>query len=161
MSVARRFCDERAFLPRQEVFAEGAVADGMYLVQAGTVEIWRGAGADRLRLAVLEAGQIFGEMALLNDAPRMAAAIAGPRGATLTWVPRALFVHKMAQSDPLVVSVARLIIENLKCGNDRLAAVSRELADTKARLAAAEAERDSLKAAVLEGLQRRAARLAG
>lgn len=72
----------RDFADGQTIFHEGEPGDGMYFIAAGTVRIEkqtsRGAGARKI-LAVLEPGDYFGEMALFDQQPRSASAVAaGP-----------------------------------------------------------------------------------
>jgi len=57
------------------VFEEGSLGTEMYIIQEGQVEILKkvGEGEEDLRqLSVLERGDFFGEMALLEDLPRAA-----------------------------------------------------------------------------------------
>lgn len=51
---------------------EGEVADRMYVVQAGCVEVVRDEQGQEVRLAELGAGDIFGEMAIIDRKPRSA-----------------------------------------------------------------------------------------
>ncbi len=63
----------------ETVFAEGDSGDSMYFIAKGCIRIEvraQAAGAGRKTLAVLEAGDFFGEMALLDQKPRSAAAVA-------------------------------------------------------------------------------------
>ena len=57
------------------LFEEGQPGDFMYVVQAGQVEIRRKVGETDRVLAVLPAGEFFGEMAILNGRPRSATAV--------------------------------------------------------------------------------------
>lgn len=55
------------------IFAEGAVGDKMYLILSGAVRISREVpGMGEEALAVLRAGNYFGEMSLIDDFPRSA-----------------------------------------------------------------------------------------
>lgn len=66
----------------QAVFAEGDPGDSMYFIVSGCIRIEKRAqagAASNKTLAVLECGDYFGEMALLDQKPRSAAAVAaGP-----------------------------------------------------------------------------------
>lgn len=56
------------------VFHEGDSGNVMFIVQEGEVEILRDMGGQTRRLALLEEGDFFGEMALLENLPRSASA---------------------------------------------------------------------------------------
>jgi len=66
----------------QSIFTEGDLGDSMYFILQGCVRIEKrvqGANPPSKTLAVLEAGDYFGEMALLDRKPRSASAVAaGP-----------------------------------------------------------------------------------
>lgn len=62
--------------PAGEVlFREGDLGKVMYVIQAGEVEIRRRINEQDRVLAVLPAGEFFGEMAIVNDRPRSATAV--------------------------------------------------------------------------------------
>ncbi len=65
---------ERSYLAGEIVFEEGDEGLGMYLVVSGRVEILRSGAGGRGRLAEVGPGEFFGELALLDDAPRSASA---------------------------------------------------------------------------------------
>src|SRR5258706_1632566 len=75
--------EEKEYPDGQVVFAEGEPGESMYFITQGCIRIEKRAhpaGAVQKTLAVLESGDYFGEMALLNQKPRAAAAVSS--GAT-------------------------------------------------------------------------------
>jgi signal transduction histidine kinase len=95
LQALRSITMERQYGPGQEIFPEGAPADGVYFVKSGLVEISAGKGERRV-LSRLGPGEIFGEMAIIEHRPRSAAAAAAvptevfflPRGEILTFIER-------------------------------------------------------------------------
>ncbi len=57
------------------LFREGERGNVMFVVQSGEVELRRVVGATERVMAVVSAGQFFGEMAILKDRPRSATAV--------------------------------------------------------------------------------------
>ena len=67
----------RSYEGSTHIFKEGDVGHEMYVVLEGKVRISKQIpGAGEEALAILEAGQYFGEMAVIEDSPRSADAIA-------------------------------------------------------------------------------------
>jgi signal transduction histidine kinase/predicted CoA-binding protein len=54
------------------LFAEGDTGDRAYIVQDGRLEIVKNSSGREVLLSVRQAGEVFGELALLEEAPRMA-----------------------------------------------------------------------------------------
>ena len=66
---------KRNFVTGEVIFREGDNSDVAYMIVSGKVEIFREASEkSREQLAILEAGQMFGEMGVLDHAPRSASA---------------------------------------------------------------------------------------
>jgi len=71
--------EDRDYADGQAIFTEGDSGDSMYFIVRGCVRIEKRTGTTGSgckTLAVLEAGDYFGEMALLDQKPRSAAAVA-------------------------------------------------------------------------------------
>lgn len=61
----------------QLLFSEGSDGDKAYIIKDGELEITKASGARQILLAVRKQGDVIGEMALLEDRPRMATVTAG------------------------------------------------------------------------------------
>lgn len=66
----------RQCYPGEIIFCEGEPGDSLYVIMDGEVKIFRNSGNSEITMNILTAGQIFGEMALLDKKPRSATAIA-------------------------------------------------------------------------------------
>jgi len=66
----------RTYQKNAMLFAEGEPGEELFVIQKGSVKIAKIADNNESILAILKAGDIFGEMALLEDKPRMASAVA-------------------------------------------------------------------------------------
>jgi len=68
---------EASYLPGEVIVREGDLGGELYLLLEGVVEVYLGYETpDQQRVAVLEAVDYFGEMAIFDDAPRSAAVVA-------------------------------------------------------------------------------------
>lgn len=63
-----------SFVTGETVFEEGQDGAEMYIIQTGEVEIFKMTNGESHRLALLEEGDFFGEMAILENLPRTAGA---------------------------------------------------------------------------------------
>jgi CRP-like cAMP-binding protein len=95
------------------ILQEGAVADAFYLLIGGNVEVTQGRGKDLVRLAQLERGDFFGEMGLLQNAPRMASVTAGPAGANTLVLGRTSFLRIVSSSDMVASEIAGIVRRRL------------------------------------------------
>jgi CRP-like cAMP-binding protein len=76
--------DAQRFAPGAYVFMEGDGGDSLYIVVEGEVRISRRIGGNgEEMLAVLQRGEVFGEMAIVDDEPRSADARANDSGCTV------------------------------------------------------------------------------
>lgn len=99
--------------PGDGIASQNTLGDELYIVQQGSVEVWSSAtpegSPDRKaqRLATISAGQVVGEMALLDNQPRSADLRAGPQGATLLVLKRQRFDGLCEEDPPLGQQVLR------------------------------------------------------
>lgn len=67
-------CNEASFKKDEVVFAEESPGDKMYVIRQGSVKIFKKIKNNETTLAIVNPGEFFGEMALLDGGPRSAAA---------------------------------------------------------------------------------------
>ena len=66
----------RTFQPGEIIFSEFEPGDKFYLIQSGRVQLIKNAGEHERTLDILYPSDMFGEMAILENSPRSATAIA-------------------------------------------------------------------------------------
>jgi len=74
LRAIKRILHQREYRTNEVIFNQGDVGLGMYIIMRGEVEIICNPG--RHMLAELQDGDFFGELALLDEAPRSATAVA-------------------------------------------------------------------------------------
>ncbi len=128
LELLARVSTEESYALGTRIFAHGETGDRLYLILEGKVRISREvAGMGEEALAVLGAGQVFGEMALLDEAPRSADAIVHERCRLLV-LPKGgfdelLFLHKELAYEVLW-SFVRLLVTRLRDTNEKLTFLS-------------------------------------
>ncbi|HEX9890396.1 MAG TPA: HD domain-containing phosphohydrolase [Nitriliruptorales bacterium] len=104
----------RTWAAGEPIFDRGAVGSSLHIVLSGAVEI-RPTVDDDTRLAYLEAGENFGELAVFDPAPRSAAAVADQETVTLE-VDRAdleeVLLDRPTAAMRIMGSMARSLTEN-------------------------------------------------
>lgn len=94
------------------IFSENEPGAELYIIQKGVVKITKIVEENEVLLAMLKTGDIFGEMALLENKPRSASAIAN-EDCTLMAVNKANF-ERMVQSQPqLITRLTTLLSERI------------------------------------------------
>jgi CRP-like cAMP-binding protein len=101
------------FAADRTIFRVGDSGDCAYVIENGQVDIRRQVGAQTKTIATLAAGEIFGEMALIDGKRRMADAVA-VTNVTVLVVPADQFADKMRSADPFVRALLRMFTENLR-----------------------------------------------
>lgn len=105
---------EKTFAKEQPVFQEGEIGDAFYIVTDGQVRISTmvpGVGEEALK--VLRPGDYFGEMALIDDFPRSAAAIAHEGDIRLLAVYKRDFKKLMADDAAMANKLMSVFIKTL------------------------------------------------
>jgi len=94
------------------IFQEGDKADGLFIIKSGKVGIRLG----NRTLAELAVNSIFGEMALIDDAPRSATAVA-LTDVELVPVSEKQFLFLVSQTPFFALKVMRVLARRLRATN--------------------------------------------
>ena len=90
------------FAANATIFEEGDTGDAAYVIRLGRVEIRKGTRTDNpMSLGELERGDVVGELALFDDRPRMASAIA-MTDVELIRMSKKEFVDRLSTLDPAI-----------------------------------------------------------
>ncbi|MFD2235799.1 cyclic nucleotide-binding domain-containing protein [Phaeospirillum tilakii] len=104
-----RVLDRKVFYAGTRILQEGEIGDRAYLIQEGEVEISRKSEV----LATIGKGELFGEMALIDDHPRMASARA-VTDVSCVVITRDTFREKLAQADPFLRGLLNIFVRNIR-----------------------------------------------
>ncbi|MGC9333953.1 MAG: cyclic nucleotide-binding domain-containing protein, partial [Anaerolineae bacterium] len=115
--VSRRLRPVR-FRQGEAIIVEGESGRELYFIESGRVCVERVQGADRVVLDELEAGDLFGEMALLSGAPR-AATVAAVTDVNLWLMSQQDFDDLVAAYPTLALALSRLLSERLRSTDER------------------------------------------
>ena len=95
------------------IFNQGEVGDAAYLVERGEILLFQSFGGRRVELGTIKKGEMFGEMAVIDDGQRMATAMALSDG-SLSRIPRLLFEQKVKSSDKFIRGLLKVLLGNIR-----------------------------------------------
>jgi signal transduction histidine kinase len=114
LNALRLIAREQKFAAGQEIFKEGGNGDGVYAVREGLVEISGLVGSEvRLVFSQVGPGDIFGEMAVIENKPRSACAVAR-QDTAVYFIPRAEMLSLVEHSPALALGLLREISHRLR-----------------------------------------------
>jgi CRP-like cAMP-binding protein len=116
------FAFNKSYAPGEVVFEEGQTGNGLYMITTGKVEVVRGLGsANERQLAVLEAGEVFGEMALLDELPR-SASVRALEDTHCLGIDRFLFVTQLYKDPQVAITMIQVLAQRLREMDERFLA---------------------------------------
>jgi CRP/FNR family transcriptional regulator, cyclic AMP receptor protein len=121
-------------LPRREtLFNRGDEGDALYAVVEGLVRIWVGSDSGKeLTFSMMEPGDVFGEIALLDGLPRTANATA-QEASLLLVMQRSAFLSVLENEPSLARHIIELLCERMRLKTDLVSDLA--FADLPVRLA--------------------------
>ncbi len=102
------------FNEHEVIFQEGDPGDSCYLIVRGRVEIRKGVMSSAPQtLALLSRGDVFGEMALFDNSPRMAEAVAQTKVEVIA-IDREEFSRRLETVDPVMRSIVVYLVGRVR-----------------------------------------------
>ena len=101
------------------IIRHGDIGDCMYVIQQGRVEALQEKEGKEIQLATLETGDVFGEMALFNKAPRSATIRAIDEVRVLT-IDKKTFLQRIHEDPSLVFRILQKMSNRIREMDDEL-----------------------------------------
>ena len=126
-----RVLHERHYTPGEVVFNEGEPGAGLYLIKKGEISIRKKiSGSDDLQLALIPERGFFGELALLDEIPRSASAVAVTQS-ILYGFSKPDLEHLLERNQwlgiKIILNLSKLVRRRLVKSNENLELVQAEL----------------------------------
>lgn len=113
--------DRTVFEKGKVIIKEGEMQSQAFLIQSGKVGVFTKSETGRkIELAVLGAGEIVGEMALISDEPR-SANVEALESTTLILISRNEFEERLKNSDRAIRAVVKMLSERVADSNSSIA----------------------------------------
>ena len=105
---------ERRYIPAGKlILKEGDDGTSAFLIQSGSVRVFTMQGAEKIDLAILEAGEIFGEMSLIFKGKR-SANVEAVDDCNLIVINNDTLQEKMRKSDPTIRALVEMLTKRVK-----------------------------------------------
>ena len=111
--------ERSTYQPGELVFQEGSEGDCAYLIESGKVEISIVRDNRYLSVCILSKGDLFGEMALIDNDVRTASAKAIEETCLIRFY-RDLIETKLSKTDPVIKYLLRLVLKRFRNMHYRL-----------------------------------------
>ncbi|MDA0241716.1 MAG: cyclic nucleotide-binding domain-containing protein [Proteobacteria bacterium] len=106
--------ERRSYSENHHLFREQEVGDHAFILEEGTVEITRLSGSKEVVLGTIHKGGMFGEMALIDDSPRMASARAVGGPVKVMVISRDAFKDRVEGLDPFTKALVAILSDHVR-----------------------------------------------
>lgn len=110
------------------LFKEGDAGDAAYIVDSGQIGIYKNVEGQEVELAVLNPGELFGEMAIVDGSPRMAYAVAIEESVVIK-IPADALDARLKKADPFIRALMNILVQSLRGVHNSYMRRSRSLTD--------------------------------
>ena len=103
----------RKFAAGEEIFRIGDQGRNAYFIEKGRVEITNPRQGEDLVLATLGVGEIFGEMSMIDDAPR-SATVRALEDTEVIIIQRSRIMQPVISADPMMNLILRVVLARFR-----------------------------------------------
>jgi CRP/FNR family cyclic AMP-dependent transcriptional regulator len=104
----------RTYGKGETIFEEGSPGQEMYIIASGAVKVTTTKAGRETLLARMKAGEFFGEMALVDAAPRSGTAIADEDGTRLVELDLDRFLYLVQQQPVFALTIMHTLCERIR-----------------------------------------------
>ena len=112
---------ELTFKEGEVIISEGETGTSAYLLKSGSVEVSHEIDGSRVVLAIIEEGQIFGEMSLVDESPR-SATVTTLKTCVVEEITRELASDAIHESPPLLQYLLAVMVDRMRGMNQQILA---------------------------------------
>lgn len=116
----------RTFTPGQVIVRQGEIGDCMYVIQDGDVEVLKEENGVQTVVDTMHAGDIFGEMAIIERTVRSSTVRAASTVRVLT-IDKKTFIRRVEEDPSLALSVLQAMSQRVRKLDLEVAALKRAL----------------------------------
>lgn len=113
MTIKREHPSKKHFHKGELIFEEGQEGSMAFIVEVGSITLTKMVEGEKITLATLHQGELFGEMAIIDGSTRMATAHAAENTVLIT-INKHLLTSQLEKHGKFVQGLVRVLIENLR-----------------------------------------------
>lgn len=121
------------FAAGAEIFAIGDEGRDAYIIEQGRVSVSTSRNGDESVIAELGTGEIFGEMSMIDDAPR-SATVRAIEDTDVVVIQRSRFIQPLSSADPLMNLLLRVVLARFRDAQRQMSGMKSDNAMTDASL---------------------------
>jgi len=115
----------KKFAAGEEIFRIGDHGRNAYIIERGKIEVSVSRDGENVVVAELGKGEIFGEMAMIDDAPR-SATVTAIEDTEVVVIQRSRFIQPLASADPLMNLLLRVVLTRFRDAQRQLSGIKTE-----------------------------------
>jgi CRP-like cAMP-binding protein len=104
----------KTYRKSEVIFEEGSFGSEMYVLRSGRVRIYRASAEGEIELGIFKPGEFFGEMALVDNAPRSASACALEDDTRLVALDKDKFLFLVSHQPTFALVIMHVLCQRIR-----------------------------------------------